>query len=197
MAKLDAYLFFNAQAKGRRVSDLRMAGETKDKQINSLFTPAPIELLSYKLDFSIDPRWIKKEQQQKNNMVPVPRFGELEITKQVDTASPGMFLSLCNAGLHNEVKLVQRRSGGSLTTAGEIFIAMAFKHVVVVHVDWGVGENGVPIETARMKFDTIEIEYLPQESSGGHSASKKKKASWTLGDDDSDMGLDALFSESN
>jgi type VI protein secretion system component Hcp len=195
MAKLDAFLFFNAQAKGRRVSDLRMTGETADKQINSLFSSTPIELLSYKLDFSIDPRWIKKEQQQKNNLVPVPRFGELEITKQMDTASPGLFLSLCNAGLHNEVKLVQRRSGGSLKTPGEIFIAMAFKHVVVTHVDWGVGETATPVETVKMKFDTIEIEYLPQESSGGHSTSKKKKAAWTLGDDDSDMGLDALFSE--
>ncbi len=195
MAKLDAFLYFNAQAKGRRISDLRMAGETTDKQINTLFTPAPIELLTYKLDFSIDPRWIKKEQQQKNNLVPVPRFGELEITKHVDLASPGMFLSLCNAGMHNEVKLVQRRSGGSLTTAGEIFLAMAFKHVVVTHLDWGVGEGATPVETVRMKFDTIEIEYLPQESSGGHSTSKKKKAAWTLGDDDSDMGLDALFSE--
>lgn len=194
--QFDAYMYFNASAKGNRLSGVKMGGETSDKYLTGKFKPAPIELASFSFGFSIDPTWIKKEQFARNNMVPRPRFDQLTITKTVDTSSPGFFQSLCLAGVHNEAVILQRRGGGDKATGGDIFLSFALKHVVVTKVEWDSGEKATPTETVTMKFDGIEIEYQPQESSGGHSKGKAKSASWTVAPDsdgDEDLGLSSLF----
>lgn len=195
-SQFDAYLYFNASAKGNRLTGVKMAGETTDKYLTGKYKPTPIELTSFTFGFSVDPGWIKKEQVAKNNMVPRPSFDELVITKAVDTSSAGFFQSLCLAGVHNEAVILQRRGGGDKATGGDIFLSIGLKHVVVTKVEWDSGAGPTPSETVTMKFDGIEIEYQPQESSGGHSKSKQKKASWTVAPDsdgDEDLGLSSLF----
>ncbi len=183
---LDAFLYFNTQASGRRTSGLTMAGESVDAPMKQAYTPNPIAIDSYKLNFDIDDNWADPDKTPGGNQVPNPRFGELVIEKEFDAVSTELFLSLCGAAVHNEVKLLQRRAGGTVNQSGDLFLVMTFKDVVVSKVEWNANAAGQPAETVYLNFAKFEIKYTPQKSSGGHDVSRAVTGSYSIVRDSGD-----------
>jgi type VI protein secretion system component Hcp len=160
-----------------------MAGESVDAPMKQAYTPNPIAIDSFKLNFDIDDNWAEPDKVSGGNQVPNPRFGELIVEKEFDAVSTELFLSLCGAAVHNEVKLLQRRAGGIVTQAGDLFLTMTFKDVVVSKVEWNANGPGQPAETIYLNFASFEIKYTPQKASGGHDASKAITASYSISRD--------------
>ena len=94
-------------------------------------------------------------------------FQEFTIKKQVDTASPLLFLA-CGAGaVFNNVQLVLRKSTGN-TTAGnpQTFLKWTFNAMAVEKVEWAYGDPA-PEETVTFKFGACTIAYSKQDPKTG------------------------------
>lgn len=177
---LDAFLYFNTQASGRRTDGLTLAGESLDADLQARYTPNPIALRSFKLGFDIDENFADSSKASAANQVPKPRFGELVVEKVFDTSSTDLFKSLCAAAVHNEVQILQRRSGGLATKVGAIFMKMTFGDVVITNIEWKAGDDLVPIETVQLNFTSFKMEYTPQRHSGRHDAADTVRASYSV-----------------
>ena len=97
-------------------------------------------------------------------------FNEFTIKKQVDTASPVLFLACgCGANFDN-VELVLRKSTGQTTAnTTEIFLKWKFMMMVVEKVEWSHGDP-VPEENVTFKFGACQVEYWQQDAKGNLKA---------------------------
>ena len=89
-------------------------------------------------------------------------FQEFTIKKQVDSASPTLFLA-CGAGaMYNNVELVLRKATGA-TTAGttQIFMQWTFLMMAVEKIEWAYGDPS-PEETVTFKFGACKVQYWQQ-----------------------------------
>ncbi len=92
-------------------------------------------------------------------------FGEFNITKNTDTASPNFFRN-CVAGAHyKQVFLAMRKSGSDSARAGGPFLLYKFGTVFTTKVSWESGEDA-PTEKITFVYGTLEVEYSPQDSTG-------------------------------
>jgi type VI secretion system secreted protein Hcp len=90
-------------------------------------------------------------------------FQEFTVKKQVDSASPTLFLA-CGAGaVYNNVQLVLRKAVGA-RTAGEtqIFMQWTFLMMAVEKIEWAYGDPA-PEETVTFKFGACKVQYWQQD----------------------------------
>jgi type VI secretion system secreted protein Hcp len=94
------------------------------------------------------------------------QFEEFTVKKQVDAASPTLFLACgCGANFDN-VQLVLRKSTGQKTAnTSEIFLKWTFMMLVVEKIEWSHGDPA-PEENVTFKFGACKIEYWQQDAKG-------------------------------
>jgi len=104
-------------------------------------------------------------------------FKEFTITKKTDTASTGLFRALCTGKHFGNITIDLRRSGGSETASGAMFMKFEMSLVMVQDISWS-GSDGDDIceETVIFQYGAIKVTYLPQTKGG--SAGKPEEAMW-------------------
>jgi type VI secretion system secreted protein Hcp len=104
-------------------------------------------------------------------------FQEFTIKKQVDAASPTLFLACgCGANFDN-VQLVLRKATGSTTAnTTEVFMRWTFLMMVVEKIEWSYGDPS-PEENVTFKFGACQVEYWQQTGTG--TLTKKAPQVWS------------------
>ena len=94
-------------------------------------------------------------------------FKQFQVTKKTDTASCGIFHTLCTGTHFDEAILELRRSGGSAQRSGATFMKIHFRLVMVQDMQWS-GSDGDDVleETVIFQYGAIKIEYFKQDKSG-------------------------------
>lgn len=94
-------------------------------------------------------------------------FKEFKIKKRTDTASCGIFHTLCTGNHFKEGVIELRRSGGSADSSGSTFMKFHFKLLMVKEMTWA-GEEGDDIleEEITFEYGAIKVEYFKQSSDG-------------------------------
>jgi type VI secretion system secreted protein Hcp len=91
-------------------------------------------------------------------------FQEFTIKKQVDTASPVLFLA-CGAGaVFNGVQLVLRKATGNTQGTGttNVYLIWTFNLFTVEKIEWSYGDPA-PEENVTFKFGACTIQYYQQQ----------------------------------
>jgi type VI secretion system secreted protein Hcp len=95
-------------------------------------------------------------------------FQEFTIKKQVDSASPTLFLACGCGATFNDVQLVLRKSTGSQQAGStEIFLQWKFLMMAVEKVEWAYGDPS-PEETVTFKFGACQVQYWQQDARSGN-----------------------------
>jgi type VI secretion system secreted protein Hcp len=94
-------------------------------------------------------------------------FQEFSIKKQVDSASPLLYLACGCGATFNNVQLVLRKSTGQKTAGTtQIFLQWTFLMMAVEKVEWAYGDPS-PEETVTFKFGACKVEYKKQDPQTG------------------------------
>ena len=97
-------------------------------------------------------------------------FQEFTIKKQVDTASPVLFLACgCGANFDNVQLVLRKATGGTSANNSQIFLRWTFLMMVVEKVEWAYGDPA-PEETVTFKFGACKVEYFQQQPDGSLKA---------------------------
>ncbi|WP_118136847.1 type VI secretion system tube protein Hcp [Oceanicella sp. SM1341] len=94
-------------------------------------------------------------------------FKDFNITKRADTASCGIFQTLCTGNHFDEAIVELRRSGGTTDTSGATFMKFHFRLVMVQSIEWS-GQEGSEWceETINLQYGAMKIEYFKQDKTG-------------------------------
>jgi type VI secretion system secreted protein Hcp len=94
------------------------------------------------------------------------KFGEFNITKLTDAASPAFFMN-CVSGAHYEsVCLAMRKAGTSKDTTGGPFLIYTFSTVFTTKIGWdGPGDEGAN-EKISFAYGVLQIKYFKQKADG-------------------------------
>lgn len=105
-------------------------------------------------------------------------FKEFRVVKETDTASCGLFATLCTGNHFDEAIIELRRSGGSSDSSGATFMKFHFKMVMIQNMTWS-GRSGTDVceEEVIFQYGAIKVEYFQQGNDG-----KMKKASGGQGE---------------
>ncbi|MBY6003065.1 type VI secretion system tube protein Hcp [Salipiger bermudensis] len=94
-------------------------------------------------------------------------FKDFEVSKSTDTASCGLFSTLCNGTHFDEAIIELRRSGGSTSASGSTFMKFHFKLVMVKDMTWeGSDGDDNCNETVIFNYGAIKVEYYKQDKTG-------------------------------
>jgi type VI secretion system secreted protein Hcp len=151
----DAYLYFPSAA---------LSGNCPQPKGESLIKPDGISLgeeWSFSLENKLDISAVTT-----GSGAGKAEFQEFTIKKQVDKASPTLFLA-CGCGANfNGVQLVLRKATGQ-TGGGttQTFLQWTFNMFVIEKVEWSYADP-VPQETVTCKFGACQIEYWQQQPTG-------------------------------
>ncbi|WP_207478252.1 Hcp family type VI secretion system effector [Arenibaculum pallidiluteum] len=96
-------------------------------------------------------------------------FEAFTIKKQVDTASPDLFIA-CGSGAHfDKVELVLLKSSGDAGQGSQaqsnIFLTWTFSMLAVEKVEWSYGDPA-PEETVTFRFGACKVNYKKQDAAG-------------------------------
>lgn len=95
-------------------------------------------------------------------------FQDLRLTHHVDKASPNI-MAACATGEHiKEAKLTMRKAG----KGQQEYLMVTMSDVMVTGVEpTGNGSGGArPVETVRLAFSKVDLEYKPQKADGSLDA---------------------------
>ncbi|MBD8891297.1 Hcp family type VI secretion system effector [Roseibium litorale] len=94
-------------------------------------------------------------------------FKDFTIKKRTDTASCGLFHTLCTGNHFKEAIIELRRSGGASDKSGKTFMKFHFKMVMVKDMSWS-GDEGDDIleEDIIFEYGAIKVEYHKQSPDG-------------------------------
>jgi type VI protein secretion system component Hcp len=92
-----------------------------------------------------------------------------QITKDLDRASPYLFMSFCmnmkKPNQFSKAKVSFRKSGGGVSP--RVYLMLEFTEVYVVHYKLSMSSSGLwPTETVRFRFSTCKVEYSKQDVKG-------------------------------
>ena len=94
-------------------------------------------------------------------------FKDFKVVKRTDTASCGLFATLCNGTHFDEAIIELRRSGGSASASGATFMKFHFKLVMVKDLEWeGTDGEDTCEETILFNYGAIKVEYFKQDKTG-------------------------------
>jgi type VI secretion system secreted protein Hcp len=104
-------------------------------------------------------------------------ISSLTLQKQVDKASPKLFVNCCSGAHIKKATLVVRESTGGDTT--ETFYQYDMDTVMVDSVSWGgAAGGGKPSESLSLSFQKIMVSYWPQDATG--KVGSKIPAGWDV-----------------
>ena len=104
-------------------------------------------------------------------------LSSLSLHKQVDKASPKLFLNCCNGTHIANGQMIVRESTGGETT--QTFYQYDMKEVFIDNITWGaVSNGGKPSETLSLSCKSLQITYTPQSTDG--SLGSKIVAGWDV-----------------
>ena len=92
----------------------------------------------------------------------IPSFSELEIAKQLDTASNGLFQSACNATNLAQVEIHVCSTGKEITP----YAKYTLSNVIISHYSSTINKVGLPGETLKLNFTQLESSYIPRGATG-------------------------------
>ena len=104
-------------------------------------------------------------------------ISSLSLQKQVDKASPKLFLNCCNGTHISTGNLICREAGGNSPV---VYFQYDFKEVFIDSISWGgAAGGGKPSESLGMSFKQIVVTYYPQNADG--SKGDKMQNGWNVG----------------
>lgn len=196
MAQLDAYMIL--EAKGiPKLDPGPIPGETTDQEMSEL---KAIPITSFSLAGGFDNTASDRGEATDN----VPDLSEtldkltLRVVKNLDGASPALMLAYCShmATAMNEAKpfskltIIVRKAGdlrkvstgtGPAYLTQRRYLQMTFEDVYLTSYDCGGQHNSnldMPTENLAFVFKRIQMEYLPQKSTGKMTVSSKTVIEW-------------------
>lgn len=91
------------------------------------------------------------------------QFHVMQIKKNVDAASAGLFAVLASGAHLPDATIYVRKAGGAATD----YLVYKFKMVFVTKLDWS-GSNGddIPSETVQLIFGALQVSYAAQQGPG-------------------------------
>lgn len=160
----DAFLYFPSQS--------LVIGESQDDDMNKL---KAFELRSF--EFGAE-NMLNIGSESGGGGAGKATFKEFTVTKKTDTASCGIFHTLCTGTHFDEAIMELRRSGGSTQKSGATFMKCHFRLMMVQDMSWS-GADGDEFleETVIFQYGAIKIEYFKQDKAG-----KMQKASGGQGE---------------
>lgn len=91
-------------------------------------------------------------------------FSSISVQRQMDTATPPLFLKCCNGGHIKTGKLHAQESGGDSPV---LFLDMELTEVFIDYISWGgAAGGGKPSESLSFSFKTIQMTCNGQDDSG-------------------------------
>ncbi|QPH54085.1 Hcp family type VI secretion system effector [Pontivivens ytuae] len=158
----DAFLYFPGQS--------LVVGETLDDEMGSPSKKA-FELRSF--NFGAENK-INIGSDSGGGGAGKAEFKEFTVSKRTDTASCGLFHTLCTGTHFDEAIIELRRSGGSTDRSGATFMKFHFKMVMVQDMTWS-GQEGDDIceEEIIFQYGAIKVEYFKQDSKGKMSKAQQ------------------------
>jgi type VI secretion system secreted protein Hcp len=161
---VDAFIWFEGQGAGMR----KIEGETQDSVFMKGGTGDASAVGAFEIkDFSFDaenPTTIGSATGGAG--AGKAKFGEFNITKLTDAASPNFFMN-CVAGAHyDKVTLALRKAGANPNTTGDPFMTYKFGTVFTTKIGWdGPGDEGAN-EKISFAYGSLEIKYFIQKKDG-------------------------------
>src|SRR5258708_3686378 len=92
-------------------------------------------------------------------------FGEFNITKVTDLASPNFFRNCCSGAVYPNVTLAMRKAGGKSAGSGLPFITYTFTNVYTTKISWESGDDA-PTEKITFVYGRLAVEYAQQKPTG-------------------------------
>jgi len=91
------------------------------------------------------------------------KLNPFKVTKEVDKASPGLFMA-CAAGCHFPTVLLSIRKAGG---AQKDYLTFCFRMVFVTNISWsGGGGEEAPEESVEFVYGAMGLKYIQQKTSG-------------------------------
>lgn len=112
--------------------------------------------------------------------------GEMVFTKDIDKASPQIWMAASAGTVYKEVKVSFFRAvGGSNTTstgnnARQEYLTITLRNVLIAHVNSSVGEAGLPNEELGLKYSAVKWEYRESKIDGAANSSVDRTGQWDL-----------------
>jgi type VI secretion system secreted protein Hcp len=92
-------------------------------------------------------------------------FKEFKFEKTIDTATTGLFQTMCQGGHYETVRLEIRKSGSDATSGGAVYLKYTMKMVFVTDIEYHGSEDAIK-ESVSLACGAIIIQYWPQDASG-------------------------------
>ena len=104
-------------------------------------------------------------------------LSSLSLQKQLDVASPKLFLNCCNGTHIATGTMIVRESTGDKST--QVYYQYDMKEVFVDSISWGgAAGGGKPSESLSLSCKSLQITYFPQDSTG--KLGNKVVAGWDV-----------------
>ena len=94
-------------------------------------------------------------------------YRHLVLVKSIDSASTALLNALATNDEVREAKLTMRKAGDGQ----QDYFFLTLNAARVVGLDLETGESGETLERVTLAFSKVQIEYRPQQSTGGRGAS--------------------------
>lgn len=94
-------------------------------------------------------------------------FKNFQFSKTIDTATTGLFQTMCQGGHYETVRLELRKSGAAAGKVGEPYAKFHMKMVFVTEIEYsGNDGDNTPTELVTLAFGAITIQYRAQDNKG-------------------------------
>jgi type VI protein secretion system component Hcp len=171
---IDAFLCFGPSKGGANPS--KIDGETTDtvegKDPDGWGKSMAIQ--TYQFSISLDVSLTEERKDTKGKAsTHDPEPPSINVTKQIDSASPYLLTALWKATRYKEAYIAQRKAGGQKGSSGDYFWVIDLRDVAISNINWNGESTGPPTETITLKCRGVTATYWPQSQSGVMSAGKE------------------------
>lgn len=104
---------------------------------------------------------------------------EFKIDKQVDNASPQLFMALCSGDTYDKVTVAVRKASGGSKASATPYLQYVFAQVFVTNISTSLGSSDdFPKESVTFEYAASQITYTPQDVHG-QMTSNANMAQWS------------------
>jgi type VI secretion system Hcp family effector len=158
---VDAFLTFGQGWANSK--SIEIDGETMDSFEKGFGSS---QLTQYSLGFSLDTAaGTETDNQSGDTSTHSPELKPIQVTKQVDSASPMIMQSMTIGTIFEDVWIWQKKSGGSKTKSGEYFWMIHLENVNISDCTWTADDSGLN-ESLTLTYQKIDVEYKKQLHTG-------------------------------
>ncbi|MGF1580239.1 MAG: Hcp family type VI secretion system effector [Gemmataceae bacterium] len=96
------------------------------------------------------------------------KLNPFKVSKWTDNCSPSLFLTCCTGGHYKKAHIAVRKAGAQTAGTGNKYLHFTFRQVFVCNIEWsGESEDELPTENVQFAYGSLEMQYIPQTSTGG------------------------------